>query len=304
MIELAQRTRRISPSRLLEILAAHDATSVVDPFMGVPTHLNYLKHHGITVHGGDLLEWFVRAGDGLVVNDLTVLRDAEIAEIVEMLPGRIYPIELFKAWEGVFFTEEQCVYLGVWHDNVRNLRSDGQTGLAVYALWNVFCYWLEKARFPDDMPDVAPSELAWSYMQQTERWVAPNNKRNTVRHADVLTTIGELRADALFLAPPTRNAFHNADTRIWMWEAWWQANPYFTIEYAYRNSLFGTRSSEPHTYAHALASVVSAADAYPLLIVQTTEQRIDEIEPILRNARPNLEIIAPYPNEIYLVAKR
>ena len=51
MIELPERTRRISPSRLLEILLAHDCKSLVDPFMGLPTHLNYLKRHGIAVHG-------------------------------------------------------------------------------------------------------------------------------------------------------------------------------------------------------------------------------------------------------------
>ena len=127
MIELHARTRRISGSRLEELLGRYDARSVVDPLMGLPTHLNYLKRHGIAVHGGDVLEWFVRAGEGLVVNDFTILRDIEVAEIVEMLPGRIYPLDRFKAWEGVFFTEEQCAYLGVWHDNVRNLRSDGQT---------------------------------------------------------------------------------------------------------------------------------------------------------------------------------
>ncbi len=240
MIELAKRTRRISPSRLHEILAANDARNVVDPFMGLPTHLNYLKRHGIAVHGGDLLEWFVRVGEGIVVNDQTILRDSEVAEIVEMLPGRIYPLDAFKAWEGVFFTEEQCMYLGVWLDNVRNLRSDGQTGLAILGLWRVFCYWLQKAQAPDDMPDVAPSELAWSYIRQTESWVTTNLRHNTVRASDVLTTISAQNANALFIAPPARNSFRTADARIWMWEAWWQGNPYFTIEHVYKDSLFGS----------------------------------------------------------------
>ena len=203
----------------------YGCASVVDPFMGLPTHLNYLKRHGIAVHGGDLLEWFVRVGEGIVVNDLTILRDSEVAEIVEMLPGRIYSLDMFKAWEGVFFSEEQCVYLGVWHDNVRNLRSDGQTGLAILGLWRAFCYWLQKTQNPDDMQDVPPSELAWSYIRQTEQWVIANMRRNTVRQTDVLTTIGAQRADALFLSPPARNSFRSADARIWMWEAWWQGNP-------------------------------------------------------------------------------
>ena len=36
-----------------------------------------------TAHGGDLLEWFVRAGEGLVVNDFTILRDSEVAAVVD-----------------------------------------------------------------------------------------------------------------------------------------------------------------------------------------------------------------------------
>jgi hypothetical protein len=304
VIELQERTRRIVPSRIHEILMRYDCASLVDPFMGLPTHLNYLKRHNVAVHGGDLLEWFVRVGEGIVVNDLTILRDSEVAEIVEMLPGRIYALDTFKAWEGVFFTEEQCVYLSVWHDNVRNLRSDGQTGLAILGLWRTFCYWLQKTQSPDDMQDVAPSELAWSYIRQTEQWVIPNMRRNTVKQADVLSTIGAQKADALFLCPPARNSFRSADSRIWMWEAWWQGNPYFTIEHAYRDSLFGGRAADPPGYARALAAVLSHADPYPVVIVQTSEQRLPEIEAIVRDTRAKLEILAPHPYEIYLVATK
>ena len=82
MIELHERTRRISPTRLHEVLQRYDAKSVVDPFVGIPTHLNYLKRQGLAVHGGDVVEWFVRVGEGLVVNDFTILKDNEVAEIV------------------------------------------------------------------------------------------------------------------------------------------------------------------------------------------------------------------------------
>lgn len=304
MIELPERTRRVSPSRLHEILLKYECKSLVDPFMGLPTHLNYLKRHGIAVHGGDLLDWFVRVGEGIVVNDLTILRDSEVAEIVEMLPGRIYTLDLFKAWEGVFFSEEQCTYLGVWHDNVRTLRSDGQTGLAILGLWRAFCYWIQKTQSPDDMQDIAPSELAWSYIRDTEQWVMSNVRRNTVRQGDVLATLSAQKADALFLAPPTRNSYRNADTRIWMWEAWWQGNPYFNIEHAYRDSLLGAKASEPSSYARALATILEAASDIPVIVAQTTEQRLSEIEPLVRDVRANIDIIAPHTNEVYVVATR
>ena len=104
MIDLPGRTRRVSGTRLLDLAEERGIRHIVDPFMGLPMHLNTLKRHGIAVHGGDLLEWFVRAGEGLVVNDFTILRESEVAEVVEMLPGRIYPTDLFRAWEGVFFS--------------------------------------------------------------------------------------------------------------------------------------------------------------------------------------------------------
>ncbi|MDQ6929810.1 MAG: hypothetical protein M3126_03970 [Candidatus Eremiobacteraeota bacterium] len=301
MIELSERTRRVSATRVLEILRKYDAKSLVDPFMGIPTHLNYLKHQGLAVHGGDVVEWFVRVGEGLVVNDFTILKDNEVAEIVEMIPGRIYAADMFKAWEGVFFSEEQCQYLGVWHDNVRSLRSDGQTGLAILGLWHVLCYWLQKSHYPDDMQDIPPSELAWNYIRQTEQWVAPNLLHNTVRQSDVLVTIGRQTADALFLAPPARNTFRAADARIWMWEAWWQGNPYFNIEHYYRDSLFGARSADEQGYARAIAGVLSSAADYRVVVVQTTEQKRSAFEALLRNARKNVEIIAPHPYETYLI---
>lgn len=301
MIAVSERTRSVSSSRLYEILAARGVASVVDPFMGVPKHLNYLKRHGIAVHGGDVLDWFVRAGEGIVVNDNVYLRDSEVGEIVEMLPGRLYPIDQFKAWEGVFFTEEQCVYLSVWLDNVRNLRSDGQTGLAILGLWNVFCYWFHKAQEPDDMPDLPPSELAWSYIRQTEQWVATNLKFNSVARGDVLETIAKHDADAIFLYPPARNTLHRADPRIWMWEAWWQGDPYFTIDRAYGNSLFGKRTDD-RTYARALETVIAAAAKYPLLVVQTSPDRLDEIEPMVRSARGSVELYRPNSREAYLIA--
>ena len=190
----------------------------------------------------------------------------------------------------------------MWFDNVHNLRSDGQTGLAILGLWRVFCYWLQKAQEPDEMPDLPPSELAWYYIRQTERWVASNMRRNTVRQSDVMQTLERQQADALLFAPPPRNALHHADPRIWMWEAWWQGNPYFTLEHAYRDTLFGARSSDPAAYQRSLAGILSEAAEFPLLIVATNESRLGEIEPLVRNARAKVECYAPNDSEIYLIA--
>ncbi len=292
----------ISSSRLHEILERAGARSVVDPFMGVPTHLNYLKRHGLAVHGGELSEWLVRAGEGIVVNDSVVLLDRDISEIVEMLPGHVYALDAFKAWEGAFFSEEQCLYLSVWRENARNLRSDGQTGLAVLGLWRVFCYWMQKSDTPDEMEDISPSELAWHYLRQTEQWVEANMQRNTVRRADALAIIDECSADALLLDPPIRNAYRSLDPRFSMWEAWWQGNPYFSHEDAYRDALFGTGASEPEEYARRVASLLEHGSAYPVIVFATDEKHRAEAESLLRATRRSLEIVAS-PEEVYLVAK-
>ena len=304
MIDLPARTRRISGSRLLDLCQAREIRSVIDPFMGLPMHLNALKRHGIAVHGADLLEWFVRAGEGLVVNDFTILRDSEVAEVVEMLPGRIYPTDLFRAWDGVFFSEDQCRYLGVWHANVHGLRSDGQTGLAVVGLWHVLCHWLLKSKYPDDLVDVPPSELAWHYIRETERWVVGNGKRNTVRRGDFHTTLGAVRTDAVYFAPPGRSGAKRIDARVWMWEAWWQGDPYLNVERLYRDTVFGGRVNDDASYDRAIGEVMTAAEAAPYVILQSNAREAARFERLVSAFRPKVEVVAPDDDEIYIIGTK
>ena len=303
MIDLPVRTRRVSGTRLLDLCRERGIASLVDPFMGLPTHLNVLKRHGIAVHGGDLLEWFVRAGEGLVVNDFTILRDAEVAEVVEMLPGRIYPTDLFRAWEGVFFSEDQCSYLGVWHANVHALRSDGQTGLAVMGLWPVLCHWLLKARHPDEMVDIPPSELAWHHIRETQRWVVENGKRNTVRRGDFAATLGGVRTDAVYLNAPGRTGAKRIDARVWMWEAWWQGDPYLNVDRLYKDTVFGARTNDDASYDRAVGDVLQAAATTPHVIIQSAAKEADRFERLLRTHRPNIEIVSADTEEIYIIGK-
>ncbi len=302
MQQLARRARCIRGSRVLEILQRSDAHSVVDPFMGLPTHLNYLKRHGIAVHGGDLLSWPVCVGKGVVSNDLTLLRDDETAAIVEARPGRIYSGESFMSWEGASLGEEHCTYLGIWRENVRELRSEAQTGLALLGLWRVFCYWLQKAEEPDAMEDIAPAELAWHYVRQASQWVATNGRRNTVRCADAVATIEACNADALLLAPPSRGGHRSIDPRVWMWEAWWRGNPAFTLEQLYAESTFGTHPSETE-YMFALKNLINKSSKYRLILFLTASSHAPEMKSLLRDAGRAVEILAYSDDEVYLVAR-
>jgi hypothetical protein len=304
MMELREHTRRIAGSRLFDILSERSIESVVDPFMGLPTHLNYLKRHGIAVDGGDLLEWFVRAGEGMVVNDFTVLREDEVAAIVEGTPGRVYPVDMFRAWDGVFFSHEQCQYLGIWHANIHNLRSDGQTGLAITGLWHVLCYWLQKAQHPDEMADVPPSELAWRYIRETERLVCANNARNTVRRADYSETLAASNAQCMYMSPPGRNSAAQVDARIWMWEAWWQGDPYLNVERYFRGSVFGPLTSDHAAYDEAIASVLQTAERFPYVIIQARPRDTARLERIVRTFRSDLELVTPNFDETYIIAKK
>ncbi|MGD0473545.1 MAG: hypothetical protein ABSB70_10035 [Candidatus Velthaea sp.] len=304
MTELKEKTRRVAGSRMLDLFTERSIESVVDPFMGLPTHLNYLKRHGIRVDGGDLLEWFVRAGEGLVVNDFTILREDEVAAIVEGSPGSVYPVDMFRAWDGVFFSHEQCQYLGIWHANIRNLRSDGQTGLAIAGLWHVLCYWLQKAQFPDDMPDIPPSELAWRYIRETERLVCGNNARNTVRQADFATTLQHSSAQCVYVAPPGRNSASDVDARVWMWEAWWQGDPYLSVERYFRDTVFGRRQADRATYDDAIGAVLTAAESFPFVVLQTRPRDTGRFERIVKQFRKQIEIVAPGPEETYIIARK
>ena len=304
MTDLREHTRRVSGSRLLDMCRERSIGSVVDPFMGIPTHLNYLKRHGIAVHGGDLMDWFVRAGEGLVTNDFTILRDDEVAAIVERAAGQVYPVNMFRAWDGVFFSEEQCQYLAIWHANVHALRSDGQTGLAIAALWHVLCYWLQKALHHDEMPDVPPSELAWRYLLETQKLVCSNDARNTVRRADFEVTVHAAHADCLYLAPPGRNSAAEVDARIWMWEAWWQGNPYLNIEHYFRDTVFGRRTNDNAGYDGAMASVLAAANDYPYVIVQTRARDAARFERLIAACGRRVETLRPNGDETYVVGAR
>jgi hypothetical protein len=302
--ELKETTRRIAGSRLFDLFTERSIESVVDPFMGLPTHLNYLKRHGIKVDGGDLLEWFVRAGDGLVVNDFTVLREDEVAAIVEGAPGCVYPIDMFRAWDGLFFSHEQCQYLGIWHANIRNLRSDGQTGLAIAGLWHVLCYWLQKAQYPDDMPDIPPSELAWRYIRETGRLVCGNNARNTVRRADFATTLARSNAQCVYVAPPGRYGVAQVDARVWMWEAWWQGDPYLSVERYFRDTVFGPRSADRAGYDDAIGAVLAAAEPFPYVVLQTRPRDTRRFERIVGAFRKHIEVVSPSADETYIIARK
>jgi len=277
----------IRGSVLYEVLESRGIRSVVDPSMGVPVHLGYLKRHGIAVHGGDVFDWAVRVGEGIAVNDSVILRDEDIASIVEMLPGRVYSLDHFTPWEGTLFSQEQCRYLDVWRDNVRALRSDAHVGLAILGLWRVFCYWMQKAQTPDAMEDVAPGDLAWQYLRQTPP-LATNGLHNTVRCADPATVVDACRAEALVLDASAEK--NRDDTRIWMWEAWWRGNPHFR--------------PDPPSHEHELARLVARADSYRDVLVATTQRAARDAADALRPSRRSIESVSTGSGDVYIVASR
>ncbi|HVA38474.1 MAG TPA: hypothetical protein VNJ51_12770 [Candidatus Dormibacteraeota bacterium] len=298
MIELRDARRSRSASHLHEICREMGVASIVDPYMGLPTHLNYLKRHGIAVHGGDPIEWFAHVGQGIVVNDSVILRDFEIGEIVETAPGRIYPPDLFRAWEGVFFTEEQCRYLAAWHENVKSLRSDGQVGLAILGLWWAFAYWLQKLAAPDDLLDVPPSELAYAYIRKTERWVGDNARHNTVRHAPPAVTMSRVSTDAVLLTPPAPGDDGRSDARTLMWEAWWQGNPYQPVE-----RLRAGGSGDASAWQAEFAELLAGARKFPLAIVPTSDGERERVASALSDFRSSIEERRFSDDEIYLLAR-
>ena len=153
------------------------------------------------------------------------------------------------------------------------------------------------------MPDVPPSELAWRYLLETQRLVCGNDARNTVRRADFSVTLQSVRADCMYLAPPGRNSAAEVDARIWMWEAWWQGNPYLNIEQYFRDTVFGRRTNDDASYDRAVASVLDAATAVPFAIVQTSARDAARFERLMKATRRRIEIVAPNADETYIIAE-
>ena len=188
-----------------------------------------------------------------------------------MLPGRIYPTDLFRAWEGVFFSEEQCRYLGVWHANVHGLRSDGQTGLAIVGLWHVLCHWLLKAalsrrdgRRPAERTRLAlhPRDRALGGRQRQAQHRAPRRLRGDAGRG--------ARRRGLPRAARAAAAAKRIDARVWMWEAWWQGDPYLNVERLYRDTVFGARTNDDASYDRAVAECWPPPPSAPYVIVQAT----------------------------------
>jgi hypothetical protein len=94
-----------------------------------------------------------------------------------------------------------------------------------------------------------------------------------------------------------------ADARVWMWEAWWQGNPYLNIEQYYRDTVFGQRTSDEGSYDRAITSVLAAAQPYPYVIVQTTAADAARFERLVAAHRTTVETVAPFPEEVYVIGK-
>src|SRR5579875_29232 len=154
------------------------------------------------------------------------------------------------------------------------------------------------------MLDVPPSELAWHYIREVQRWVVDNGHRNTVRRGDVGATLRSMRADAVFIAPPGRGSAKRIDPRIWMWEAWWTGDPYLNVERMYRETVFGARANDDASYERALGEVLDLAADAPFVIVQTNARGAERLERLLRDRRRTVALDAPADDERYLIASR
>jgi hypothetical protein len=107
----------------------------------------------------------------------------------------------------------------------------------------------------------------------------------------------------MYLAPPARHSGTGIDARVWMWEAWWQGDPYLNVEHYYRDTVFGRRANDNASYDDAIGAVLHAAEKFPFVILQTRPRDTARFERIIKGFRKQIEIVSPNPDETYLVAR-
>ena len=125
-----------------------------------------------------------------------------------------------------------------------------------------------------------------------------------MRRGDFAATLGAVRADAVYLALPGRSAAKRIDARIWMWEAWWQGDPYLNVERLYRETVFGGTTNDDASYDRATATVLTAAESAPYIIIQSNARDAARFERLLRERRPNTELVNLDLDEVYIIGKK
>ena len=88
-----------------------------------------------------------------------------------------------------------------------------------------------------------------------------------------------------------------------MWEAWWQGDPYLNVERLYRDTVFGARSNDDAGYDRALDQVLAAAGAAPYVIVQAGGKTPTASSAASARTGPQVEIVAPDDDEVYIIGK-
>jgi hypothetical protein len=77
-----------------------------------------------------------------------------------------------------------------------------------------------------------------------------------------------------------------------------------SVERYFRDTVFGRRSSDRASYDDAIGAVLAAAESFPFIVLQTRPRDTGRFERIVKEFRRHIEIVAPNPDETYIIARK
>lgn len=200
-----------------DILSRRRFTTILDAFGGTGCVSHLAKRHGKAVTYNDILRANAIMAVGLIENDGEILTDDEAMGLTRR--GRLleYDSVVADMYRGIYYTDEENVWLDVAAQNIRRVRNRHKRAIAWYALfqacaakrpYNLFHRKNLSMRLRD-VPRSFGNKTTWDTPFETHflRFVRAANAavfkgrfRARVRHGDVSRVRGS--HDLVYLDPP------------------------------------------------------------------------------------------------------
>jgi hypothetical protein len=77
-----------------------------------------------------------------------------------------------------------------------------------------------------------------------------------------------------------------------------------SLERYFRDTVFGRRTRDHTSYDDAIAAVLTAAERFPYVVIQTRPRDAVRFERIMRTFRSQLETVSPSADETYIIGHK
>lgn len=205
-----------------------DAKSIFDAFSGGGSVSYQAKMKGLRVISNDILMVNHLLSKSLIENNNETL---DKNDLKILFSGKPFKGFMFKNHSNIFFFPEECMELDLYRENIEKLNSDYKKALAFSLLRRAMIRKMPYSRFNinwDKIVQLRDEEYSYekykrkrAYHNQTfkshflenlneyNRAVFDNNKKNVSLNDDVFNLLGKVKADIIYLDPPYTGTMNN-----------------------------------------------------------------------------------------------